>query len=257
MEIVNGYQPDGIFARWAEGLKTAFKTLASIKLLTAFRVVLFLMVLILVLFAANVATNKNTVEKLVEQVIIANKESKIDMDIREMVSPKVQRCLINMVYNLDCDRAFVIELHNGQKNATELPFKFFDMTYEEVNDDKNVRYISEHFFNTMVTHYKLPYYLSKNGKFIGSARELYEVDARFADNFVEYNGKFIAITMLRSGKCDIGFIGVSYDDTVSIKDKDVIMKELDNKARVVRDLLDLGVQRQNLRYDSQGNLVEG
>ena len=250
------YQPQGTLARWAEGVKYAFKTLSTIKLITAFRVTLFLMVLVLVIFAANVATNKDTVEKLVEQALAENKESKLDMNIREMVSPKVQRCLINMIYTLDCDRAFVIELHNGQKNATELPFKFFDMTYEEVNDDRNIRYISQNFFNVMVSHYKLPYYLTKHNYFIGDASELYDIDNRFADNFVEYNGKFIAISMLRSGRDEIGFIGVSYDDSTHVKPREVIMEELDNKAKVVRDLLDLGFQKKNISYDSQGNLVE-
>ena len=249
-------QPEGMFARWAEGLEYAYRKVASIKLLTAFRVTLFLMVLVLVMFAANVAMNKDTVEKLVERALVENKESKIDMDIREMVSPKIQRCLINMIYTLDCDRAFVIELHNGQKNATDLPFKFFDMTYEEVNDERNVRYISQHFFNTMVTHYKLPYYLTKNGYFIGNASDIYEIDSRYADNFVEYGGVYTAMITLRSGKSDIGFLGISYDDSTKVKPRDVILKEVDIKAKVIRDLLDLDFQRKNIGYDNQGNIIE-
>ena len=249
-------QPTGKIDQWANGLSRAFKTIASIKVLTAFRVMIFLMLLVLVIFAANVAMNKSTVEKLVEKALVENQESKIDMDIREMVSPKIQRCLINMIYTLDCDRAFVIELHNGQKNATELPFKFFDMTYEEVNDERNVRYISQYFFNTMVTHYKFPYYLSKNGQFVGTADELYEVDSRFADNFVEHNGNYLAIVALRSGRDEIGFLGIAYNDSTNVQPRDAIIREIDNKAKVIRDLLDLGFQKQNVAYDNQGRIIE-
>lgn len=232
----------------ADGIKYAFKSLSSIKLLTAFRVTLFLMVLVLVIFSANVAMNKNAVEKLVEHVLEQNKEEKMDLDIRDMVSPKIQRNLLQMVYELDCDRAFVIELHNGKKNATELPFKFFDMTYEEVNDNRHVKHISQYFINTMVTHYKLPYYLSRRTYFFGTSEKLFEIDSRFASNFEEYEGRYIGIMILRTQKDEIGFLGIAYNDITHLKSQEAIKKELEGKAKVIRDLLDLGIQRVTISY---------
>lgn len=239
----------------ADGIKYAVKSLSSIKLLTAFRVTLFLMVLVLVIFSANVAMNKNAVEKLVEHVLEQSKEEKRDLDIRDMVSPKIQRNLLHMVYELNCDRAFVIELHNGKKNATELPFKFYDMTYEEVNDNRNVKHISQYFINTMVTHYKLPYYLSRKTYFFGTANELSEIDSRFAANFEEHDGKYLGIMILRSNREEIGFLGIAYNDTSCMKSHDVIKKELEKKANVIKDLLDLGIQRVTISYDKDGNII--
>lgn len=157
-----------------DGLKYAFKALSSIKLLTIFRVSLFLMMLVMLMFSANVALNQSAVEKIVDHIVSEANEEKEDMDIRDMVSPKIQKRLASMIYTLDCDRAFAIELHNGKKNATELPFKYFDMTYEEVNDNRHVGNVSQNFVNVMVTHYKLPYYLAENNYFFGTRRGLGE-----------------------------------------------------------------------------------
>lgn len=228
---------------FADAIEYAFKRISKIRMITIFRTTLFLMVLILLVFSVNVATNKTTVEKLVESLIEKEKEERKDMSIRDMVSPKIQRNLLNLVYTMNCDRAFIIELHNGKKNATELPFKYFDMTYEEVNDNKHSKHVSQYFVNTMVTHYKLPYYLTKNTIFVGTSEELAEIDPRFASNFEEHNGKYLGIIILRNNVEEIGFLGVAYDVKSEPLDRETIYKELVSQAKSFKDLLDLGFQR--------------
>ena len=235
----------------ADGLKYAAKAIASIKLLTIFRVMIFLMLLTVALFAFNIATNKDTVEKLVEELVRREREEREDMSIRDMVSPKIQRNLHNLVYKLDCDRAFIIELHNGNKNATELPFKFYDMTYEEVNDDKNAKHISQNYLNVLVTHYKLPYYLAKETYFVGTTDELMKIDSRFGENMNDDNGKFLGIIILRNSKEEIGFLGVAFDKRVP-EDKEFVKKELIEQAKVMKELLDLNFQRQKV-LNNEGN----
>jgi hypothetical protein len=242
---------------FADGMKYAAKQIASIKLLTVFRVALFLMVFILLVFSVNVATNKSAVEKLLTHVIEKDKQEKINMNIRDMVSPKIQRNLIDLIYTLDCDRAFIIEFHNGKKNATDLPFKYFDMTYEEVNENYYVKHISQHFTNVMITHYKLPYYLSKETMFIGDTDELGKIDRRFCDNFMEYQGYYLAIIMLRSNKDEIGFLGIAYNNKDRVKPKKEIEYVINTKAKTMKDLIDLGVQRLYIEYDKEGNIIEG
>ena len=237
---------------FADSVDYALKKVSNIRVLTVFRASLFIMLLIVLIFMFNVVTNKATVETLVEQIAKQNKEEREDMNIRDMVSPKIQRNLHNLVYKLDCDRAFIIELHNGNKNATELPFKFYDMTYEEVNDDRNAKHISQNYLNVLVTHYKLPYYLAKETYFGGTTEELAQIDSRFGENMSADNGKYLGIIILRNSKEEIGFLGVAFDKRVP-ENKELVKKELHAQAKVMKELLDLNFQRQNYLNDERNS----
>lgn len=238
-EVVSG----GKIKSFAGALEFAFKKIASLDFLIIFRVTVLLMIIVLVVFSWNVASSQTAVEKIVEHMVTESDEEKDDMDIRDRVSPKIQKKLSSMVYKLNCDRAFVIELHNGKKSATNLPFKYWDMTYEEVNDDKSTSNISQYFSNILITHYKLPYYLVDKTYFIGTIEELEKIDRRYASNFEEYGGKYIAITILRSGGEEIGFLGIAYNNLEDVETKDKILNEIDNNALKIRDLLDLEAQK--------------
>ena len=239
----------------ADALKYAVGVISNISILTVFRVTLFLMVLCLVIFSANVALNKTAVERIVDHMVSEEQSEKAAMDIRDNVSPKIQGSLTRMLYKNNGDRAFVIELHNGKKNATALPFKYYDMTYEEVNEERHVKNVSQHFTNVMVTHYKLPYYLVDEKIFVGNADELEEIDPRWADNFREHGGNVVGITILRSSGEDVGFLGISYDVGTTVPPYTQIKSELEQYAKVIAPLLDLGMQRIVIAYNKNSYRV--
>ena len=230
---------------FVETLKSSIDALGHISIGVIVRFILVAVTAILLLLAVNIILNRNAFETVVERVVKASRDEKEDMDIRDRVSPKVQRHLLNMVYKLDCDRAFIIELHNGTRNATNLPFKYFDMTYEEVNDNRHIKHVSQDFMNVMVTHYKLPYYVADKKFFYGDSKALHKVDSRFADNFdAEYNGKYLAMHIIRTSKDDIGFLGVEFEHEDSMKvSKEMVRTVIETNSILFSDLLDLDIQK--------------
>lgn len=230
---------------FADGVNYAVNLFSSIKILTLIRAVLLILVIIGLIFTINIAMNQEAVEKIVTHAI--ERDEKDDLSIRAQVSPKISRDLVDLIYSLDCDRAFIIELHNGKKNSAELPFEYFDITYEEVNENRHVKHISQYFTDVLVSHYKFPFYLTERTLFMGNAEELKKIDRRFGDNFEEHDGKYLAMITLRSTENDVGFLGVAYNYDNKVKSKEIIKHNLSEKAKIIRELLDLSVQKNNIR----------
>lgn len=246
----------GNFEKVSDGIKYAVNVITSVKLKTFFKFIMYIIITLCAIFCLNVARSQSSVDRIIEHALEKAKNEQKDMSIRDMVSPKIQRGLIELIFTLNCDRAFIIELHNGKKNVTELPFKYFDMTYEEVNENRLVKHVSQYFVNTMVTHYKLPYYLSKYTFFVGSTVEMAEIDRRFADNFEEYGVKYSAFITLRNDVEEIGFLGVSYNDTSNVPDKEKIIDTLSVCGKRMKDLLDLGTKRVTIEVDENGKIID-
>ena len=228
---------------FADAVKYVIGALGGINLLTVFRTMLIVLNVLAIIFLYNVVTSQQSVEKIIDNIVVSDQEETVDMDIRDQVTPQISSNLKKLMYSLDSDRACVMELHNGKKNATSLPFKYFDMTYEEIHDERTVPYISQNFLSIMVSHYKLPYYLSDKQVFIGDTKALAEIDPRFAANMEKYDGKYIGIMLLRNNGQNIGFIAVSYDNEKYIKSEEEIKDKLQHYGRIIAPLLDLGTQK--------------
>lgn len=235
----------------ANAVRYFFSEVGKISYKTSFKVFSIVLLLAILVIVARIAMSKAAIERLVESALVEVKSEEKGLEIREMVSPKIQKRCAKMVTKLHADRAFVIENHNGKKNATELPFKYFDMTYEEVNEDKQVRHISDNFNNVMITHYKLPFYLVEHNVFMGSAEELEKIDKRFGMNFSSMGGKYMAIMVLRGHNKEIGFLGVNYDEGTEVPDSGLILRTLTEEAKVISELLDLNVQERHLGLSSE------
>lgn len=178
--------------------------------------------------------------------MIRRKEKVGTLEMREDISEKIQEKLIELCYSLNADRACVIEAHNGKENVTNMPFKYWDMTYEEVNTMHHAVNISDSYKDVMTSHYKLPYYLSKNEIFVGDMEELEKVDARFTNNMRDSNGDYLGIIVLRSDGKNIGFLCISYDKIENKPQdrperKDIVAK-LEVYEKMIAPLLDVSKQ---------------
>lgn len=237
---------------FGSALKYFFEKVGEIKLAVVAKVTLVFVIIILVILGINISINRTASETLLSHIMkVQPVDEKEDLSIRDMVSPKIQKRLSALVYKLDCDRAFVIELHNGKKNATDLPFKYFDMTYEEVNEGKHIKHISQHFIDVMTTHYKLPFYLAANTYFFGKVSDLEEIDKRFAANFEEHRGAYLAMITLRVNGEEIGFLGVAYENENYKVDENKVKGVLNEEAKIMKDLLDLGTQKATIHFEKK------
>lgn len=236
------------YRTFADGVRYVLQQLGGVSILTVFRTMLIILNIMVIIFLYNVVTSQQAVEKIIDTVIEIDKEETTDMNIRDQVGPQIMSNLNKLLYSLDADRAFVIELHNGKHNATNMPFKFFDMTYEEINDERSNVYISDNFYQVMVSHYKLPFWLANNHKFLGNVDDLAEIDGRFAVNFEKYGGKYLCITLLRNKHTNLGFLGVTYNDTEHVKSMEEMEAKLAAYEHIIAPLLDLTTQKEKIRY---------
>ena len=226
--------------------KSAFNAIANAKWSTIAKVYLvilvFMVTIVVGIFAYTASRNEEIVKQTAHRMATTQKEE----NIRDfVVTPKIQHELQKLVYTINADRAFLFELHNGKKNTSGLPFRFADMTYEEVNEDKKVDKVAMQFQDIPLTLYKYPHYLQRQKVMIGTVEEINNVDPDFAAHIRDVGGKYLGMIYLSTRGIPIGFLCVSYHDMNDVPSVERIDSELRKYDMMVTQLLDLQCQMSN------------
>lgn len=196
----------------------------------------FLATGLIALFAYNIVKNEETIHQVILNISNSNKEE----NIRDfVVTPKIQHDLKLLTYTLNADRAFLFELHNGKKNTSGLPFRFADMTYEEVNEDRKVDKVAMEFQNIPLTLYKYPHYLQKQKMILGTIDEIEKIDVDFANHIKKCGGKYLGMIYINVDGLPLGFLCVSYHNLNDVPDPNLIAKKLTEHDKALTQLLDL------------------
>ena len=195
------------------------------------------------IFAYRMVNSENFVTLVAQRINDINTmDDSMYEDIRERtVTPKIQKELEILCYSLGADRAFLFELHNGKKNSTGLPFKFADMSYEQVNEEKDIDRVAENYQDVPLTLYKYPYHLSAQKYFYGDVAEISLIDDGFAKHVIKCGGKYIGMLYLNSNGYSLGFLCVSFHDVPSISEAE-IRNKIEAHGKIITPLLDLSVQ---------------
>ena len=190
----------------------------------------------------KIGNDQNTLEKVLNEIVEKEKEDEANMKIRDAVTPRINNELKKILYTSNASRVAIFELHNGKENATNLPFRYVDMSYEVINEnDKDINFVGDNFQNIPLTHYQLPYYIAKNGVFIGDTEDVRLIDSRFARIVYSIGGKYIASVILKSGGHTIGFLCLFFDKSLPLRNKEEMKVSLEKLADIVSPLLDLKV----------------
>jgi hypothetical protein len=224
-----------------------FRAIGSIGFKSLFKVATIALLVVILAFLWRIASSRSAVEKIVEKTLVEEKKEESNMNIRDIVSPKIQKRLAKIVTQLGADRAFAMEIHNGKKNTADLPFKFFNMSYEEVDEDRHIKYVSQHFTEGLLSHYKLPYYLAEHKYFIGNAEQLSKIDHRLANIFIELGGEYFGVMILRSGGNPVGFLGVAFNNEVTHPSDEEIYNTINYESRIIGEFLDLNKMQARLQ----------
>lgn len=152
-------------------------------------------------------------KEIVSQVIAENDEMRTIMHSEEMVrrnsiKPLVTDLLKNTISEMNADRAFVIELHNGSNNTAGLPFIHCTMTYEE--DSRGVESIDEDYQNLSLSRFNFPDFLHDQGLWLGTIDEFEAIDPKVTSRMRQNNVTYLVITTIRSEKNEIGYFGFTY-----------------------------------------------
>lgn len=122
--------------------------------------------------------------------------------------PKIRENLLNMRDELDADRAFILEAHNGGSNLSTLPFLFVDMTYESVSP--GIPTLQEEYNNMRLQKYAFCEYAYTNVYWSGNVEELKEMDEHLYYRIKGDGVDYFAVLVLYGEKTVIGAIGIEY-----------------------------------------------
>ena len=148
--------------------------------------------------------------------------------------PKVKFYLNQMVKELNADRAYVMEYHNGKSNPSGLQWQYADMTF--LNDESED--ILDEYQNISLVRYAFAYRLYETGFYSGTVRNIGNFDKRLALRLEANDVAYISAMMLYGENlCGIGFLGVSYKNEPSLKPEE-IQKILTKYTIAIAPLLD-------------------
>ena len=218
-----------------------FTTLKKYSIVDYIRLFVFILMCIVCYFTYKAADNEELMHLIVQKLEYNAKQEHAKFVARQKVSPKISSELEKMLYRLNADRTFVIELHNGKENATFLPFLYYDMTYEEVNIKSKTERIAQNFQNINVSHFKLPFYLESHFMFVGNSKKIIEIDNNFGANFEKYGSRYGGFIFLKSSGKEIGFLGVSFKHEDVCSDEEIKLTLIEY-AQTIAPLLDLEKQ---------------
>lgn len=161
------------------------------------------------------------------------------LEFRMKIKPQVDNILKNSLASLKADRAFVVEMHNGNNNSSGLPFLYGEMTYEIARD--GVDDIDGQYTNVNLSRIPLSLYLERNKYWVGSIDELAKIDKKLSARCFSNDMQYLGIVTIYGINNEIGYYGVSYT-SMSGKAKpsrDDILRSLLISSQKLSALLDL------------------
>lgn len=149
---------------------------------------------------------------------------------------EVRNELLNLKSDLNANRVYILEMHNGNKNNANLPFLYADMTFEETN---GIQDCNREFQNINLSLFPFAEYIFKNNIYIGSVEGLKDIDMKFYNRIAEQGAKNCAMAVLRYRRHLIGLVGVSLPYEITDENKIDIHDSLMNHGNVISDYLTL------------------
>ena len=129
---------------------------------------------------------------------------------RNEIKPEIDAILKNAIAQFGCDRAFIVEMHNGTNNTAGLPFVYGEMTYEEVRS--GYQHVEDGYLNMNLSRYEFPMYLEKHKMWCGPTEELSKFDDKFAHRVFADGVNYIGMIAINGYANELGLFGVTYCD---------------------------------------------
>ena len=183
-------------------------------------------------FTVYIATNPGIVFERYSQYV-AEKHT-ASSDYRMESSPMVRAYLNQLAMELDADRAYILEFHNGKSNPSGLQWQFGDLTF--INDGADD--ISDEIQNVSLSRYNFATLVHDKGSWAGGIDELLSIDERFYSRMRLNGGKYFAFQMIYgSNMREIGILGVTFLSDEEIN-KGAALAVLHKYSSTISPLLD-------------------
>ena len=185
-------------------------------------IIVTIMVFFVVLVVGYVAFNPSgTVERFERAINEKHTESVMKRLNNE---PKIRENLINLKNELNADRVYVLETHNGGSNLAGLPFLYVDLTYAEPRNA--LSWLENEYKNVRLSRYPWASALYENNFWAAPVEDLESFDPELYYRLKNENVDYMAAIMMYGTYNPSGVIGVVYTNKDSIPDKAQIRRVL-------------------------------
>lgn len=230
VETVRDYKPN-IILSWIEGI---LKIIKEYGYLRCFIGVLFICLCSWIFYLSQ---NPNVIiDKIVE---IQNKTHNDAFVYRIENESNARLVLKDALIELDADKVFIIEFHNGVANPSGLPFAYADATIEVTK--AGIPFLESDFHDLSISRFHFISYVYKEGFWCGDVNEIRSIDKRFALRQEENDIKYLNMSVIYDSKGGIiGFLGAAYLSEREKVNKDKETRILNKFSVMVAPYLDAG-----------------
>lgn len=133
--------------------------------------------------------------------------------------PRIRENLVNLRGELNADRVYVLETHNGGNNLAGLPFIYVDLTYAEPKNA--LTWLENEYKNVRLSRYPWASEVYRSTYWSGRVENLEQLDPELFYRLKNEDVAFMAVMMMYGTYSPSGVIGVVYtsddypsDDTI-------------------------------------------
>lgn len=195
-------------------------------------IILTLMVLFLTVLGAKIAFSPESVFEKYEG--IKQKQHTESVMKRLNNEPKIREAVINLRSDLDADRVYILETHNGGENLSSLPFLYVDLTYAEPRSQ--AAWMEDEYKNVRLSRYPWASEVYKSTYWSDDISNLNDLDPELYHRLTNEGAKFMAVMMLYGTYNPCGVVGVVYTDE-NHPDDETIKRVLMRYASTLSTLL--------------------
>ena len=158
----------------------------------------------------------NMLEKQPQAIVEHQAEVHVDkVRYRMAITPEIENYIEEVQREIDVDRVFIAEYHNGQENLCGLPFSRFSITYEsdrKLENGFNLKPLKgPTFSNINLSLFSFPTTMVNNISIFYDIDEIEKLDPVFHAMLmgVDKNIKYMYLSQIDNENVPLGFIGIT------------------------------------------------
>ncbi len=185
-------------------------------------IILTILVLFVVTVAAQFVFNP---EGIIEKYEEINNKRHTEAVIKRLENePEIRANLISLKNELQADRVYILETHNGGTNLAGLPFLYVDLTYAEPKS--SLTWLESEYKNVRLSRYPWATELYQNSYYSEPVDCLKDLDPELYFRLTSENVSYMAAIMMYGKNNPSGVIGVVYTNSDAMPSNDEIRKTL-------------------------------
>lgn len=185
-------------------------------------ILITIMILFLVIVAGQAVFNPESLVKKFERIV--NEQHTESVMKRLNNEPSIRQNLISLKSELNADRAYILETHNGGSNLAGLPFLYVDLTYAEPKSA--YQWLESEYRNVRLSRYPWATELYQNNFYAEPIDYLEHLDPELYYRLKNEDAVYMAAIMMYGTYNPSGVIGVVYTSKDNIPSKEEIRSVL-------------------------------